>query len=154
MAKYKPRKLGKFTKTSLLLSNVIDADHQKLPFLDTKANLHHSYGFLTRCWPNFMSDILQIIDTLRTYFNCYFSYKILTHMSIMMHFGSLKVLLSHGILYRVPTQIVFSNYLLFSVQPQISIYMIFGYHIEKTDLTDISSFYQNFSGKYCNILYL
>ena len=54
-----------------------------------------------------------------------------------------------GNIYRVPTQIVFSDSLCFPcfflVQPQIipvPIYMICNYYIHKTDLADLSSFWK------------
>ena len=67
-------------------------------------------------------------------------------------------------LYRVPTQIAFSNSLcfpcLFPVQHQIfpvPIYVICDYYMHKTDLADLSSLKQKldfFLDKYRNIFYL
>ena len=67
-------------------------------------------------------------------------------------------------IYRVPTQIIFSNSLcfpcVFPVRLQffpVPIYIICNYYIHKTDLADLSSFWKkngNFRANYRNILYL
>ena len=38
-------KVGKVWQTSLLFSNVIDAEHQNSSLFKTKAIFHHFYGF-------------------------------------------------------------------------------------------------------------
>ena len=53
----------KSVKTALLLSNLIDADHQNSCLFTHKGNFHHLYGFLLVFYLNFMSNTLPIALT-------------------------------------------------------------------------------------------
>ena len=45
VVKYTVRKMLKVAKTTLLLSNVIDADHQNSCLFTNKGHVYHLYGF-------------------------------------------------------------------------------------------------------------